>query len=288
MAELTKAIVPLLDPGGRFAPLSKVFPPALLPLAHLPIVHYLLEEFKEAGITSVLFVTHPNHKELISRYVQEDPAIERMLGERQEQETAQALQNLHSLLEGMNISVIADKQIGNGHAVAQGKKFTGEDSFLVALCEYSFAKPSHTTQLVQMFKTSQNPILGLMETRHDHAQERDVVSCEKIATRLYKIKGIKEKPLPHEASLALTLTGRMIFTADFFEYQKKSSLNTKEEHTIAKVIQEMLRDGKLLYGYECAGKRFVLTSQSDWIQASCEAALLHDEYGPHIKKIIKE
>lgn len=288
MAELTKAIVPLTDPGGRFAPLSKVLPPSLFPLANLPALHYFLEEFKEAGITSVLLVTHPNHKELVSRYVQEDPVLERALQEHQEQETAQALLGLHALLEGMNISVVADKQQGNGHTLAQGKKFAGEDSFLVALLEYAFVKPSHTAQLVQMFKTSQHPVLGLAETRSEAAHNRDVVSCEKIATRLHKIKEIKENPLSYESRSTLSLTGRMIFTSDFFEYQKKSSLNAKEESTIAKTIQEMLKDGKLLYGYECVGRRFPLDNQAGWLEAACEASLSNGEYGSAIKKFIKE
>ncbi|MBI2003216.1 MAG: hypothetical protein HYU05_02030 [Candidatus Wildermuthbacteria bacterium] len=288
MAELTKAIIPLTDPGGRFAPLSKVIPPALFPLATLPFLHYILEELRGAGITSALLVAHPTHKELLSRYIQEDPAAERELATGHEQETAQALQNLRALLEEMNISVVADKHQSGGHALAQGRKFAGEDAFLVALPEYSFATPSHTAQLVQAFKTSQHPILGLAEVRREQAKESNVVTCEKIAARLHKIKEIHENPLLRQQASALITTGRMIFTSDFFEYQKKSSLNLKEENTIAKVIHEMLKDGKLLYGYECAGRRFMCANQQEWLYANIEASLAHGEYGPMIKKFIAE
>ena len=53
---ITKAIIPIAGLGTRFLPLSKVLPKEFFPLADKPLLQYIIEEAKAAGVTDFIFV----------------------------------------------------------------------------------------------------------------------------------------------------------------------------------------------------------------------------------------
>jgi len=54
--EIKKVIIPIAGLGTRFLPLSKIVPKEIWPLVDKPVIQYILEEAKNAGLQEVIFV----------------------------------------------------------------------------------------------------------------------------------------------------------------------------------------------------------------------------------------
>ena len=115
-----------------------------------------------------------------------------------------------------------------------------------------------------------------------------VVVPEKIANRLYKIKGIVEKPTPEAASSRLVITGRSIITPEVFDYLKKARPNKKGEISLTETFGQMVKDGKIIYGYQCEGRWWECGNKEDWLKSFVHFAANHPKFGKEIRRFIKE
>ena len=191
--------------------------------------------------------------------------------------------------EGITFSYVPDKPLGDGHAVLQARKLIGEEPcFVIYPDDIIEAKVPCSTQLVQVFRTSERPVLGLFELPKEKISSYGVVAPEKIASRLYKIKSIVEKPQKDMAPSNLAITGRAIITPDVFDYLKKAKPNKKGEISLTETFGEMVKNGKIIYGYVCEGRWWECGNKEDWMKSFVYAAANHPQFGKEVKKFIKE
>ena len=57
MKRVRKAVFPVAGLGTRFLPATKVVPKELLPVVDQPLIQYAVDEAREAGIETMIFVT---------------------------------------------------------------------------------------------------------------------------------------------------------------------------------------------------------------------------------------
>ena len=159
--KIQKAIIPVAGLGTRFLPLTKVIPKELLPLVDKPLIQYAIEEVKAAGVTEVIFVVNSN-KKFLSEYFKKSPSLEKLLAERKQDDLLQALKSIDELMRGLTFTYVADKPLGDGHAVLQAYKLVkDEPCFVVYPDDVIISEIPCVEQLAQVFKTSQKPVLGL-------------------------------------------------------------------------------------------------------------------------------
>lgn len=102
-----KGIILAAGKGTRLRPLTETTPKPMLPLNGRPMLDYVLDGFKGAGVTDVIIVTGYLAEQIEDHY-KDGSAI------------------------GMKISYKRqDKQLGTGHAVMLVRDFTGDDEFLL-------------------------------------------------------------------------------------------------------------------------------------------------------------
>lgn len=287
-SELTKAIIPVAGLGTRFLPLSKTIPKELFPLLQKPLVQYAVQELKDSGISDIVFIVNSNRK-FIEDYFKRSPKIEKILEERKEEKILAELKSIESLVDNLSISYIVDKPLGDGHAVLQAKKLIGDNPAIVVYPDdivYS-AIPA-TQQLINVFKTTYNPIVGLFKIPEEKLSSYGVIEGEKIADKLYKIKSIVEKPPFGTAPSNLASLGRRIITPEVFSYIKKTKPNKKGEVILFEALAQMVRDGKVIYGYELDGKWLECGSIKEWTRSSIYLALKDPVIGAELKQFIKE
>ena len=75
---ITKAVFPVAGLGTRFLPATKSIPKELLPLVDRPLVQYAVDEAREAGIESFLFVS-ARGKTAMADYFDKHPSLEQRL-----------------------------------------------------------------------------------------------------------------------------------------------------------------------------------------------------------------
>jgi len=288
MGEITKAIIPLAGMATRHLPLTKVVPKEFLPLADKPLLHYILKEVKEAGVTEVIFVVNAN-KKIVADYFRKSPQLEKLLEEKKREDLLELLSETEKLVQGLTISYVSDKPLGDGHAVLQTRKLVGEEPcFVIYPDDIIEADVPCASQLAQVFRTAEKPIIGLFELPQEKLSSYGVVVAEKIANRLYKIKEIIEKPPAGNAPSRLVIAGRCIVTSEVFDYLKKARPNKKGEISLSETFGQMVKDGKIIYGYRCEGRWWECGNKEDWLKSFVYFAANHPQFGKEIRKFIKE
>ena len=287
---INKAIIPAAGLGTRFLPLTKVLPKPLLPLVDRPMVDYIVQEAKESGIERVIFVL-ANDKKNILDYFKKSPKLENILAKRNQKEILKILEKLDKEFEGISFSaVLQPSPRGDGDAILKARKMVNKDACGILFGDdIIVSKVPALEQLSNIFKTCQKPILCLKKVPKDKLSSYGVVKVEKIAHRLYKIKDIIEKPKDEtEAPSDLAIVGRYIITPLVFDYLKKTRANAKGEIILAEAFKTMLKDGKMIYGYEIEGEWLECGNKINWLKSNLYLCLNHPEYGPMLKEWLRK
>ena len=288
MIEITKAIIPLAGLGTRHLPLSKVVPKEFFPLGDKPLLHYVVQEARAAGAKEIVFVVNAN-KKITADYFKKAPLLEKILEEKKQEDLLESLAQVDSIAKEMEFSYVTDKPLGDGHAVLQARKLIGEEPcFVLYPDDIMEAKIPCASQLEQIFRTTEKPVLALFELPSDKLSSYGVVEHEKIASRLYKIKNIVEKPQKGQAPSRLAIAGRSIVTPEVFDYLKKARPNKRGEVSLTETFGQMVKDGKIIYGYQCEGRWWECGDKEGWLKSFVYYAANHAQFGKEVRKFIKQ
>jgi len=286
---IKKAVIPIAGLATRFLPLSKVVSKEFFPLIDKPTIHYIVEEAKASGIKEIVFVTRPKSKG-ISEYFEENPKLEKFLKIRKRDYLLRELYEIRELAKNISFSFVSQKEpLGDGHAILQTKKIIKKEPFGVFFPDDVVdSKTPCLAQLINIFRTSQAPVIGLKRVSDEKIPSYGIVEVEKISSHLYKIKKIVEKPQKESAPSNLAIVGREILTPEVFSYLEKASLNPKKEIILSEVLGKMVDDGKVIYGYEFEGRWLECGNKLNWLKSNFYLCLKDPEFGESLKKFLNE
>ncbi len=286
--EVKKAIIPLAGLGTRFLPMSRAVPKEFFPLVDKPVIQYIIEEVKKSGIKEVIFVLSPGQKTVLN-YFKKSPELESTLIKRKKDKILKELKDFEKIFEGISFScVVQKKPLGDGHAILQAAKYANGQPVINAFGDDIFdSEEPAMSQLINIFRTCNVPVVALKQLPMDKVPAYGVVAAEKIANRLYKIKKIIEKPELSEAPSNLVITGRHILTPEVFQYLKKATPSKKGEIILAEVLDKMLSDGKIIYGYELKGEWLECGDKQKWLKSFFYFALKDPRFSDELKQYLK-
>ncbi|MFC1663912.1 sugar phosphate nucleotidyltransferase, partial [Patescibacteria group bacterium] len=177
---------------------------------------------------------------------------------------------LENLCKDISFSCVFQKKpLGDGHAVLQAAKNVGKEPCAALWPDDIIDSTTPClSQLTKVFKTCQNPVVALYKLPKEKLPSYGVVKVEKIANCFYKIKEIIEKPSLEEAPSDLGIVGRYILTPEVFNYLKKAKPGKRGEIILSEVLAEMVKDGKIVYGYEFEGKWLECGSKESWLESN--------------------
>lgn len=283
-----KAIIPVAGLGTRFLPLSKIVPKDLWPLVDKPVIQYIVEEAKASGIEELVFVI--NSGKGVLDYFKTARKLEGLLKKRKKTDLLKELKKIEALVEGLSISYVSQKTpLGDGHALLQAKKEAANQAVAVSWADDVVdSEEPCLGQLIKIFETCEKPVIALYRLPVEKLPSYGVVEVEKIADRLFKIKRIIEKPKPGEEPSDLAIVGKYILTPEVFDYLADAKPSDKGEIILAEVLEKMLQDGKVIYGYEFKGKWLECGSKAAWLRSHLYLSMKHTEYGPALKELARQ
>jgi len=287
---IKKVIIPAAGLGTRFLPLSKALPKEMLPLVDRPMISYVVEEAARAGASKVVFVLS-QRKKIILEYFKKQGWLEGILEKRNKEELLKELRGVDEAFEGVSFSSAwQEKPLGDGDAILKARKLIGKGACGVLFGDDIFdSKEPVLAQIEKVFRTAQKPVVGLKKVSDEKLSSYGVVDVEKIAHRLYKIKGIIEKPRDKsEAPSNLVLCGRYIIDSDVFDYLKKVQPNEKGEIILAEALKKMIADGKTIYGYEINADWLECGKKTDWMKTNFYLSLNNPVFGKELKEWVKK
>lgn len=286
--EVKKVVIPVAGLGTRFLPLSLVVSKEFFPLADKPVIQYIIEEVKNAGIKEVFFVINPKQK-MILNYFKKSPELEKILIKRKKEKILKELKDFEQMFDGISFSYIVQKiPLGDGHAILQAGKLIGSESVAASFGDdVIYSDEPALLQLINIFNTCSAPVIALKSLPKEKIPSYGSVVVEKIANHLYKIKKIIEKPELSQIQSNLVVVGKYILTPEVFTYLKKSSPGKKGEIILAEVFDRMLGDGKTIYGYELKGEWLECGDKLKWLKSFFYLSLKDPIFGKDLKDYLK-
>ncbi|MEK7562249.1 MAG: UTP--glucose-1-phosphate uridylyltransferase [Patescibacteria group bacterium] len=286
--EIKKAIIPIAGLGTRFLPMSKVLSKEFFPLVDRPVIQYIIDEVKKSGITEIVFIVSPKQKTILN-FFEKDPELEKILVKRKKESILKDLKDFENSFEGISISFAVQKfPLGDGHAIFQAAKFVKNEPVANSFGDDIVDSDTPALQqLAEIFRTCNAPVLGLKTVPKEKVPAYGMVVAEKISNRLYKIKKIVEKPDLSQVTSNLVVIGKHILTPEVFDYLKKAKPSKKGEIILAEVLDKMLADGKIIYGYELRGEWLECGDKLKWLKSFLYFALKDPRFGKDLKEFIK-
>ncbi|UDF05252.1 UTP--glucose-1-phosphate uridylyltransferase GalU [Asticcacaulis sp. AND118] len=214
--KIRKAVVPVAGLGTRVLPGTKVVPKELLNVVDRPILAYVVEEARTAGIEHFVFVTGRS-KGAIEDYFDHQVELEAQLAAKNK--TAILDQLLAELPKEGEMSFVRQMQPkGLGHAVWCARDIIGDEPFAVILPDMVMdAEVAALKQAVDAYDQVGGNIIVVEPVPHDQTHQYGVVALEKQDGRLNKMTGMVEKPAKGTAPSNLIVSGRYILQPEIFE-----------------------------------------------------------------------
>ena len=280
MHKIRKAVFPVAGLGTRFLPATKAMPKEMLPVVDRPLIQYVMDEAREAGIEHFIFVTGRN-KSVIEDQFDRQFELEVTLRERGK---ISELEALDRDLPGAGTVSFTRQQspLGLGHAVWCARELVGREPFALLLPDV----------LVQAKKGC---LAQMIETYVSIGQAANVVAVEKVAddvTHMYGVVGVGqrrnsafeitsmvEKPPRGSAPSNLIITGRYLLQPQIFDLLESQEGGAGGEIQLTDAMIR-LSQRQPFYGFEFEGRTFDCGSKLGFLSANVAYALERDDLAP--------
>ncbi|NFI94762.1 UTP--glucose-1-phosphate uridylyltransferase GalU [Clostridium botulinum] len=286
---IRKAVIPAAGLGTRFLPATKAQPKEMLPIVDKPTLQYIIEEAIDSGIEEILIITGRNKKSIEDHF---DRSLELEI-ELEKSGKKEMLEMVKDISNMVDIHFIRQKEPkGLGHAIHCAKTFVGDDPFAVLLGDdivYNEGKPC-LKQLMDCYSEYKTSVLGVQTVAKENVNKYGIVDGLHIEDRVYKVKGLVEKPSIEEAPTNVAILGRYIITPKIFEILENTKPGKGGEIQLTDALLELVEQ-EAMYAYDFQGKRYDVGDKLGFLQATVEYALrkssLNEEFTEYLKGVVE-
>ncbi|MDK2922516.1 MAG: UTP--glucose-phosphate uridylyltransferase [Desulfonauticus sp.] len=282
---ITKVVIPVAGWGTRSLPATKNIPKEMLPVYKKPAVQYVVEEAMQAGLTDVVFVNNQN-KRALEDHFDRNLSLELVLKRAGKKDLLEEVLRVSNMVN--IISVRQKEQLGLGHAVACAQEVVKKEHFAVLVGDdLIFSAEPAIAQLVEVAKTEQMPVVGVMEVPKEKVSNYGIIGGEEISPGLFRVKKLHEKPRPEEAPSRLAVVGRYVLPPDIFSYLEKVQPDSQGEYQLTDALHFLARENRLL-AVKVSGRRFDIGDWVDYLTANIYFGLKDEELKQELTKSLKE
>jgi UTP--glucose-1-phosphate uridylyltransferase len=286
MQPVRVAVFPAAGLGTRFLPATKAQPKEMLPLVDRPLVQYVVEEAKAAGIERIVIVTGRG-KNAIEDHFDTSFELEKMLEERGKDDLLAIVREISDLIP---VSYVRQKTaLGLGHAILQAKDLVGNEPFAVLLGDdiVDSSEPC-IGQMMRLREKRGNPVIAIQEVAPAETRQYGIVAGERDSEsdRVVRITGMVEKPAPEDAPSNLAIIGRYILPPEIFEILEATRSDVGGEIQLTSALSTLL-ERRPIDGCLFEGKRYDAGDKLGFLKATVEFALKREDLGEEFRKYLR-
>jgi UTP--glucose-1-phosphate uridylyltransferase len=211
-----KAVLPVAGLGTRVLPGAKTTPKNMLNIVDRPILSYIVEEARAAGIEHFVFIVGRGQG-AIEDYFDASPEIEQALEAKGKTEILEDVRR--DLPQPGQMSFVRQMApLGLGHAVWCARDIIGDEPFAVMLPDMLMAadRPA-LAQAVDAYDKVGGNIVVVEPAPEGEAHKYGIVALDGQDGRLNRMTGMVEKPPKGTEPSNLFISGRYILQPDIFE-----------------------------------------------------------------------
>ncbi|MBR0685916.1 UTP--glucose-1-phosphate uridylyltransferase [Bradyrhizobium manausense] len=275
--KIRKAVFPVAGLGTRVLPATKAMPKEMLTIVDKPLIQYVYDEAREAGIEHFIFVTGRN-KNVIEDHFDRMFELDTTLSQRGKKAEQEIL--AQNQPEAGAVSFTRQQApLGLGHAVWCARDIVGNEPFAVVLPdELVLNSPGCLKQMIETAATlGEKSNLIAVEAVPDHlTHQYGICGVGKRTGKMFEVDGMVEKPAKGTAPSNLSITGRYILQPEIFKILETQERGAGGEIQLTDAMIGLSKSQKF-YGVEFEGERHDCGSKPGFLRANIAYALKRPE-----------
>ncbi|GLV48512.1 glucose-1-phosphate thymidylyltransferase [Thermus sp. LT1-2-5] len=209
-----KGLILAAGRGTRLRPLTHTRPKPVIRVAGRPIIHYAVENLREAGVEEIGVVVSPETEK-----------------------------DIREALSGYPVRyVLQEEPQGLAHAVAVARDFLGDSPFVLYLGDNLFQKG--IGRFLEAFRDGASAVLALVRVEDPRQFGVAVLEGDRVVRLLEK---------PQDPPSDLAVAGVYVFTPEVLEVIQDLKPSARGEYEITDAIQGLIDRGRRVVGVEVTG-----------------------------------
>jgi UTP--glucose-1-phosphate uridylyltransferase len=281
-----KAVLPVAGLGTRVLPGAKTTPKNLLNVVDRPILSYIVEEARGAGIEHLVFIVGRGQG-AIEDYFDANPEVEGALEAKGKTDIlAEVRRDLPAPGEMSFVRQMAP--LGLGHAVWCARHVVGDEPFAVMLPDMLMAaEPGALAQAVTAYEKVGGNIVVVEPAPEGEAHKYGIVALEGQDGRLNRMIGMVEKPAPGTEPSNLFISGRYILQPDIFEVLETQERGAGGEIQLTDGMANLMQR-QVFHALEYDGVTYDCGDKLGLLRANVAFALRRPDLGEATRRMIKD
>jgi UTP--glucose-1-phosphate uridylyltransferase len=282
--KIRKAVFPVAGLGTRVLPATKAMPKEMLTIVDRPLIQYVVDEAREAGIEHFVFVTGRN-KGVIEDHFDRQFELDETLKQRGKTAEMELLERDQPKAGAMSFTR-QQAPLGLGHAVWCARDIVGDEPFAVVLPdELVLNKPGCLAQMIAAAADlgPKANIIAVEEVPVERVHQYGIVGVGERKGKAFAINGMVEKPAREKAPSNLSITGRYILQPEIFKI-----LETQERGAGGEI---QLTDGMVglaksqpFFGLQFEGERHDCGSKAGFLRANIAFGLQRSDLAAGLRE----
>lgn len=271
--KIRKAVFPVAGLGTRVLPATKAMPKEMLTIVDKPLIQYVVDEAREAGIEHFVFVTGRN-KGMIEDHFDRQFELDMTLKGRNKTAEIEILARDQPEAGAMSFTR-QQAPHGLGHAVWCARDIVGNEPFAVVLPdELVLNTPGCLKQMIQAAEKlgDKANVLAVEEVPSDMTHQYGICGVGKRDGKIFEVDGMVEKPKPGTAPSNLSITGRYILQPEIFKILATQERGAGGEIQLTDAMIGLAKTQKF-YGVEFEGERHDCGSKAGFLRANIAFAM---------------
>lgn len=284
-APVRKAVFPVAGLGTRFLPATKAIPKEMLPVVDRPLIQYVVDEARAAGIEHFIMVTGRN-KGVMADHFDIQVELEATLRERGKTTELEELTRVRPEPGQMSFTR-QQSPLGLGHAVWCARELVGNEPFAVLLPDMIMhGEPGCLSQMMAIYKQTGGNVISVEECDPADTAKYGIVGVGEAVGDAFRITSMVEKPDPKSAPSNLFINGRYILQPDVFELLARQQRGAGNEIQLTDAMRA-LAERQPFYACRFNGRTFDCGSKIGFLTANVAYALERDDLADDLIREIR-
>jgi UTP--glucose-1-phosphate uridylyltransferase len=275
--KIRKAVFPVAGLGTRVLPATKAMPKEMLTIVDKPLIQYVVDEAREAGIEHFVFVTGRN-KGVIEDHFDRMFELDTTLAQRGKKTEQEILAQNQPEAGAMSFTR-QQSPLGLGHAVWCARDIVGNEPFAVVLPdELVLNTPGCLKQMIDAANKlgEKSNVIAVEAVPDELTHQYGICGVGKRTGNIFEVDGMVEKPPQGTAPSNLSITGRYILQPEIFDILATQERGAGGEIQLTDAMIGLARTQKF-YGVEFEGERHDCGSKPGFLRANIAFGLKRPE-----------
>ena len=282
MKRIRKAVLPVAGLGTRFLPATKATPKEMLTVVDRPVLQYVVDEAKEAGIEHFVFVTGRN-KAVIEDHFDIAYELNDTLAKRGK---TKELEQIKAELPAAGQTSFTRQQepLGLGHAVWCAREIVGDEPFAVLLPD--MLSRGCMAQMIEAYGRHGGNLIAVEEVPEDQTHQYGIVAVGEDFGNTFEITGMVEKPKAGTAPSNLIISGRYILQPEIFKILETQERGAGGEIQLTDAMKTLAKN-QSFFGMRYRGRTYDTGSKIGFLMANVAYGLERGDLGPQLRAEIE-